>query len=352
MTHSIEHVTHATMSDAAIRARMDHVNRMHKEELPEDPPFIVEDAVARMRALPSTWVAHFWLVREGAVVVAQARLDWQELESNREAAGIDITVEPHLRRRGLATRLLALMLDMASAAGRPLLLTGTTNRLTGGKHFLEHFGFEAGYEAHVNQLTIADLDRGLMADWCMAGAARAPDYALELWDGPVPEARLEAFADLANVMNTAPRGDLDIEDTNVTPQMIREGEACAFANGSRRLTTCARHVPTGELAGYTEFYWNPKRAAIVGQAATGVRQTHRNQGLGRWLKAANILAMQGENHEARFVRTGNADSNAPMLAINRRMGFVPFMTDIGWQGRAPEIAKRLRCNEQAQLLVG
>jgi GNAT superfamily N-acetyltransferase len=351
MTHAIEYMTHATITDAAIRARLGHVNRMHAEELPEDPPFIVEDAIARMHALPSTWIAHFWLVRDGARVVAQARLDWQELDSNRAAAGIDVTVEPHVRRQGLGTRLLSLILDVASAADRRLLFSGTTDKLPSGGRFLERVGFEAKYQAHVNQLTIGKLDRGLMADWCTAGQRRAGDYALELWDGPVPETKLEAFAVLTNVMNTAPRGDLDLEDTKITPQMIREGEACAFANGSRRLITCARHVPTGELAGYTELYWNPKRAAIVGQGATGVLQSHRNQGLGRWLKAANIMAMLDANPEARFVRTGNADSNGPMLAINRRMGFAPFMADIGWQGRAPEIASRLHQHERAQLLA-
>jgi mycothiol synthase len=351
MTHIIEHMTSATMTDAAIRARMGHVNRMHAEELPEDPPFIVEDAVARMRAAPSTWFAHFWLVRDGDQVVAQARLDWQNLDSNREAAGVDVTVEPHARRNGLGRRLLSLMLDRASAAGRSLLFSGTTDKLPSGGRFLERVGFEAKYQAHVNQLTIADLDRDLMAAWCAAGQKRARDYALEVWDGPVPEARLAAFAELTNVMNTAPRGDLDLEDTKVTPQMIREGDACAFANGSRRVLTCARHIPTGELAGYSELYWNPKRASIVGQGATGVLMKHRNQGLGRWLKATNIVAMLRENPEARFVRTGNADSNGPMLAINRRMGFVPFMADIGWQGRAPEIASRLHQHEQAPLLA-
>lgn len=352
MPQAIEHVTHATLCESIIRARTEHINLIRAEQLPDDPPLIVENVIAQMRALPSTAVMHFWVVRQGPRVVAQARLDWQELDSNRDAAGVDVTVEPELRRCGVGTRLLALALDEAIAAGRPLVFAGSSDKAPSGGLFLEQVGFEAKYQAHVNQLTIADLDRGLMADWCTAGSARAHDYALELWDGPVPEERLEAFATLTGVMNTAPRGDLELEDTKVTPKMIREGEACAFANGSRRLITCARYVPTGELAGYTELYWNPKRATIVGQGATGVLVAHRNHGIGRWLKAANILAMLRENPQARFVRTGNADSNVPMLAINRRMGFAPFMADIGWQGRAPEIASRLGRHKQAQLLAG
>jgi hypothetical protein len=52
-------------------------------------------------------------------------------------------------------------------------------------------------------------------------------------------------------------------------------------------------------------------------------------------------AMLAANPPARFVRTGNADSNAPMLAINRQMGFQPFIAGVGWQGSAPAVAQRL-----------
>jgi len=142
-------------------------------------------------------------------------------------------------------------------------------------------------------------------------------------------------------MNAVPRGELKIEDTVVTPTMIREGEAHLFANGSRRVVACARHAASGALVGFTELFWNPKRATIVWQQNTGVVEAHRNRGLGRWLKAANMDAMLKMNPAACFVRTGNADSNAPMLAINRQMGFAPFIAGTGWQGSAPRIAQRL-----------
>ena len=80
---------------------------------------------------------------------------------------------------------------------------------------------------------------------------------------------------------------------------------------------------------------------IAFQRATGVREEHRNLGLGRWLKAANIEELLRKNPSARFVRTGNADSNAPMLRINRQMGFKPFISKMEWQGNVAKIADRL-----------
>jgi hypothetical protein len=51
--------------------------------------------------------------------------------------------------------------------------------------------------------------------------------------------------------------ELQIEDTTVTPKMIREEETYLFANDSRRLIACARQAAFGALAGLTELGWTP-----------------------------------------------------------------------------------------------
>lgn len=341
MPNSIAYYTQATITDDVIGARIGHVNRMLAEELPQDPPFIAEDAVKRMRHLPPVARMHVWVLRRDGRIVAQAHLGWAELETNLQSASVSLSVEPELRRRGIGSRLLALAVAHARVSGRPRLFAGSSDRVPAGAAFLERRGFAKGLEAHTNQLDLARLDRSLLARWLLIGAERAADYIVEKWDGPVPQDRLVAFADLSNVMNGEPHGTLEVEDTTVTPQMIRDGEAFVFANGTRRLIACARHVPSGTLAGFTELSWNPKRAAIVWQHGTGVIESHRNRGLGRWLKAANMEAMLSWNASARFVRTGNADSNAPMLAINRQMGFEPLCAETTWQGMADVISVRL-----------
>lgn len=341
MSQSIAFYTHATITDDVIIARVAHFNRMLAEELPDDPPFLAEDTVKRLRNLPPTARSHYWVLTHDGRIAAEAYLGWAELDSNRAAAGISVSVEPELRRCGIGSQLLTLAAEHARKAGRSRLFAGSSDRVPAGEAFLERFGFAKGLEAHINQLELARLDMAMLARWVAAGSERAGGYAIELWDGPVPEQRLVAFAELSNVMNGEPKGSLEVEDTNVTPQMIRDGEACIFANGSRRLIACARHVPSGELVGFTELSWNPKRASIIWQHGTGVVDSHRNKGLGRWLKAANMEAMLGQNSSAKVVRTGNADSNAPMLAINRQMGFEPFIAEAEWQGQAETVLERL-----------
>lgn len=341
MQARIEHFTQRNLTAKAVVAGVSHFNRMHREELPDDPPHLPEEALARLAARPPQQRLHVWLVWRGAGVAARASLSWLELETNRRLAHVYVSVEPALRGRGIGSRLFSLAVAEAARVRRPLLGTVTSDRVPAGARFAARHGFRRGLATHLNQLTIARLDRSLMARWIETSVERARDYAIELWEGPVPTTEIGAFAKLVEVMNTVPHGDLEIEHFRVTPELIRNEERWLFANGTRRLLAVARVRKDGALVGFTSLSWSPKRAAIVAQGDTGVVPDHRNRGLGRWLKAFNIEALLRANAEARFVRTGNADSNAPMLAINRQMGFEPLVADMIWQGRAPVIACRL-----------
>jgi len=48
------------------------------------------------------------------------------------------------------------------------------------------------------------------------------------------------------------------------------------------------------------------------------------------LKAVNHLRLGSERPEVEIVQTWNADSNEPMLRINRALGFQPVQRYQGW----------------------
>ncbi len=91
------------------------------------------------------------------------------------------------------------------------------------------------------------------------------------------------------------------------------------------------HRETDRIVGYSELYWQPERDILMFQGATGVRPEHRGHGLGHWIKAMNLREALRLNPRARYVRTGNADVNAPMLAINHALGFRPYIAQHDWQ---------------------
>ncbi len=133
-------------------------------------------------------------------------------------------------------------------------------------------------------------------------------------------------------MSTAPRGELDIEDWQVKPEDLREGEAYQKAVGIERWATYVRHLPSGELAGYSVTTYQPdNNPQVIWQGDTGVLPKYRGHGLGKWLKAVMLEKILRERQDVKFIRTGNADSNVPMLAINHALGFKPYIAWVDWQ---------------------
>lgn len=316
--------------DATLYALARHFEAMREERLPDDPPRPLDLLVTEMRHADPDEQVIFLNVWEGEEIVARAGL-YLPLKENTHLGFVDLSVLAPYRQRGLGRRLLAEVVALAGEHGRTRLIGGTGDRVPAGERFARRLGAQAALATHTNQLTLSELDRGLLEGWVRRGEQEATDYRVWLNDGPYPEARYAAIADLWNVMNTAPRGDLDMQDWQMSEERLRHWEAQLAATGERRLSAFAEHTESGELVGYSELFWQPGRESLLFQGATGVRPEHRRHGLGRWLKAANLKAALAANPQGRFVRTGNADVNAAMLGINHALGFKPFISHTDWQ---------------------
>ena len=253
------------------------------------------------------------------------------MNENKHLMGIKVAVLPEYRRWGLATGLLHKVLEVAGAENRTLMVGATNARVPAGATFAERLNARTGIEAHINQLVLAELEPDLLRRWQEDAKTTASEFELGLWTIPYPEEEIGAIAAMYEVMNTEPRGDLEIEDHTVAPKDLRQDEAYFAARGVERWTLYARHQPSGELAGYTEVFWDAEEPENVRQGDTGVLPKYRGHGLGKWLKAAMLEKVFHERPQVKRVRTGNADSNAPMLAINRALGFKPYLSETVWQ---------------------
>jgi RimJ/RimL family protein N-acetyltransferase len=88
--------------------------------------------------------------------------------------------------------------------------------------------------------------------------------------------------------------------------------------------------------------WEPWRPAMIEQQFTGVLPFARGRGLAKWIKAAMLAHIHELYPEVRWVSTGNAGSNAPMLAINKRLGFKEFRVGSEYQISRDKVAARAR----------
>ncbi|UQN07492.1 GNAT family N-acetyltransferase [Deinococcus sp. QL22] len=294
---------------------------------PEDPPLVQGQVAATLGDhLPDERVLPF-MVRRGQQVIGWAKLEFS-LTQNLHAAHANIMVHPEHRRAGVGRALAATVEQQARQYGRRLVTFMTSDRVPAAQAFADNLGGEAALPMRQSQLVVGDVSAELLDHWCTR--PEADPYQLHVWT-TLPEEYLSRAADLMGVMNSAPRGDLDVEDWTITPDMIRGWEAMMAKEGEVCLTLAAEDPATGTLAGYTQLFWHPQRASIAYQGATGVRPEYRGTGLGKWLKAAALRELPTCCPGTHFIRTNNANVNAAMLAINVQMGFLPYAALTEWQ---------------------
>jgi hypothetical protein len=116
----------------------------------------------------------------------------------------------------------------------------------------------------------------------------------------------------------------------MTADYVREWERFVVARGGA-LWTVVACAPDGGFAGFHNVNWKASRPAVIEVEDTGVRREHRGHALGKWLKAQMTLRILDERPTVTDIRTGNADSNTAMLAINVALGYRPLMRTTTWE---------------------
>jgi mycothiol synthase len=334
-----------TASPEYFKARHKYLTLRSREEMPEDPPRSLEFSITNAKNWKllekEKWEAwHLWGNDE---IVAELFVYFSLSEDNKHLIHGEMTVLHPYRTKGYSKLLLPKLVQMAETYDRTLLMCNTSSRIPAGALFAEHLGASKGMETHTNQLVLSEVDRSLLETWIENAKATAKDFELGLWT-LYPEEEIVAIAKMIEVMNTAPKDDLDVEDFKVEPEVLRQFEAYNKVRNVEFWMMYVRHKPSSELAGYTQTFWDPENPENLTQGDTGVLPKYRGHGLGKWLKAAMIQKVLAERPVVKRIRTGNADSNAPMLAINQALGFKPYIAGTVWQIEIEKIKSYLQRN--------
>jgi mycothiol synthase len=328
-TYAIEPVDLATADDDLVRETLELVNAIAHERIPEDPPLPFEAFASRVRNRPKMVVIRDWLARSAdGELVGRGYVVRYEAKTNQHLRDINVDIHPAHRRRGLGKALLREAVAAAGDADDLVLSFFTTDRVPEAAAALERLGASPKLTMHTNQLQLGDLDRAMVREWA---AIDPVGYRLEWIEGDVPDAFLDQVIVAYDAMNTAPRGDSAMEDWHTTPDEVHEWDRSRRASGRERKLVLALERSTGATAGYTELSYDPKMPHVMMQQGTAVIPAHRGRGIGKWVKAAMLERAMRDWPKATLVRTGNADSNAPMLAINTKLGFRPAWANSIWE---------------------
>lgn len=335
---SFRRIEASEATDAELAMLCDLINEVRAELLPDDPPMPAEELRADVRSEPSYTKQFYWVLEDGGAIHGCSSLRVEFKDENKTLARVGVSVRRPLRRQGFGSSLLKEAAIAALDLDRTLV-DGWVAKDRDGADFASAIGAKEEIEMYVNRLRTADVDRVLLETWVAKAQERATGYTLGWYEGATPPEDLVAMSALMKVMNTAPDAAY-VEDDSFPPEQVAEYERKAVEEGWVPWTLTARS-PDGELAGYTRIYPNRFRPEIVYQDDTGVVPSHRNKGVGRWLKAAMLLKIMDELPDTGFIETGNATSNAPMLAINDAIGFRPVLTWVKMSIATEQLISRL-----------
>lgn len=255
------------------------------------------------------------------------------LHDNTHRAELTLAVHPGHRRLGVGTALLETAERVARDEGRTVLGVESdvaTDHDDPAASFAARHGFGAAQQQLHSRLTLPVEVESARAD----AEKHADDYeVLTSWDG-IPDEWLADRALLARRMSTdAPLGTVDFGEEEWTADRVRHDFDLIREEGRRVVEAVARHVPSGQLVGYTTIAVTEARPETAEQWATLVLNEHRGHRLGLLLKAANLQALVAEMPQVRRIHTWNAVENEPMLRVNQSLGFAPVGLMTEWQKR-------------------
>lgn len=254
-----------------------------------------------------------WVAARGPEVVGFAGVTQWAGRHHPDRYAATVAVHPDHTRRGAGAALAGALHTHLRARGAREVQAGAYEDEPHAVQFLAARGFVEVARTFDNVLTLAgapDPGQGPLPPGYRA--ATLEDLCAEMGE----DAALEAYRHTFN----AARAD-EPRVTPAEPYTLGDlrgylGRPGALPGGILLAVTGA-----GEVAALSELWRDPTDPARLNTGLTGVAPAHRRRGLALALKRAALEVARAAG--AAQVWTQNDTTNAPMLALNARLGFRP-----------------------------
>lgn len=229
----------------------------------------------------------------------------------------NISVLPEHRRRGVGTAILAALTDLARSAGKTMLVGRTTEDRVEALEFLARRGFVEHERMKVVRLDLDGVEPPAVeppSGIAITSLEARPD----LVDG-VYAVAMEALPDIPGDGPMAPGTLEEFRTRDVDREVIPPS---AFA--------VAVDEATGRVVGYANLMLVPGNPKVAWHGMTAVARVWRGRGVAIALKRATIAWAVSRGLEA--LETANDTDNAPMRAVNLRLGYRPLPDEVYVRG--------------------
>ena len=266
----------------------------------------------------------WWMPREGQIRVTtlaiaehgQAVGYWDVERETWMKPGtfyIKVIVAPEARGHGLGTQMYRDALESARGHGVTLLETHVRETDAVSLKFAERRGFKVSHHGFESTLDLTDFDG-------------------HRFDGLLRRLHAEGFRFFslaeAGVTDENKHKLYEVNRASALDNPGNDGEFPDFYAFSKNVFDASWFRADTQLLAAHEDHWAGLSAIGIYpadrhayNAFTGVLREYRGRGLAQALKLQTILLAKKEG--MRYIRTHNDSNNAPMLAINRKLGYEP-----------------------------
>jgi GNAT superfamily N-acetyltransferase len=319
----------ATADGTRLRACFDMTTAGWPVDHPDEPPWAFDSFAGKWARGFDIAPRQTWLARDDAGEPVGGYLLQLPDTENTSMAFCILIVAPAARRAGVGRALLAHCAGQARRAGRSRL-AGAARDGSPGAAFAVAVGARAGIAEVQRVLKVDSAFPGRLSELRSAAEKHSAGYSLLSWCAPAPAEYLDQLARIHSAMADAPR-DAGVEPEVWDAARIRHSEQTMAEHELTGYAVAARHDATGELVALTEMVTEADTPDWAFQQITAVLPGHRGHRLGLLVKVAMLEHLFTREPAVRYIQTGNAGSNAYMIAINEQLGFTAAGVGRDWE---------------------